>query len=155
PPFSYLSAEERSEFIKKRFYQSITQRLIPEFWRTIVQGMIRMGNQLSYLGYYNDPRTFDSVGYLPFSKRADTAQRIKDNPLPERIPLRVYTPAEITTETLEGDVVIIGSGAGASVLALGLIKAGRNVLMLERGNYVDPTTFSEDEVEMLTKLYRD
>jgi choline dehydrogenase-like flavoprotein len=155
PPFSYLSAEERSEFIKKRFYQTITLRLVPEFWRTIVQGMIRMGNQLSYLGYYNDPRTFDSVGYVPFSKRPDTPQRLRDNPLPERLPLRVYTPSDITTDTLEGDVVIIGSGAGASVLAHGLVKAGRNVLMLERGNYFDPSTFSEDEVEMLTKLYSD
>jgi choline dehydrogenase-like flavoprotein len=155
PPFSYLNAEDRLAFLRKRFYQEVTLRLVPEFWRTLVQGMIRMGKQLSYLGYYNDPRTFDSVGYVPFSKRKDFAQRLKENPEPEPAPLKVSTPGDVSSEVLEGDVVIIGSGAGASVLAHGLVKAGRDVLMLERGNYVDPKTFSEDEIEMLTKLYSD
>jgi len=155
PPFSYLSAEDRTRFLRKRFYRDVTRRLVPEFWRTIVQGMIRMGNQLSYIGYYNDPRTFESVGYVPFSQRTDTPDRLLKNPPPPRTPLKVYTPADISAQTLEGDVVIIGSGAGASIMAHGVIKAGRSVLMLERGDYVDPVKFSEDEVEMLTKLYSD
>jgi choline dehydrogenase-like flavoprotein len=155
PPFSYLRADARLAFIRKRFYRDVALRLVPEFWRTIVQGMIRMGKQLCYLGYYNDRRTFESVGYIPFSKRADTPEKLKELPNPERLPLRVLTPSEIDGDSLEGDVVIVGSGAGASVLAHGLVRAGRSVLMLERGDYVDPSTFSEDEAEMLTKLYSD
>jgi choline dehydrogenase-like flavoprotein len=155
PPFSYMNPEDRLNFLKRRFYQDVTRRLVPPFWRTLVQVMIRIGKQLSYIGYYNDPRTFESVGYVPFSKRNPAAQEIKQGLAKERKPLRVYAPSDITGERLTGDVVIIGSGAGASVLAEGLLKAGREVLMLERGDYVDPTTFSEDEVEMLGKLYHD
>ncbi|MEK6572389.1 MAG: GMC family oxidoreductase, partial [Bacteroidota bacterium] len=155
PPFSYMNSEDRLSFIKRRFYQDVTLRLVPSFWRMIVQGMIRMGKQLSYLGYYNDPRTFESVGYIPFTQRSDRAQKIKQSPIGERLPLRVHTASEIVTETLKGDVVIIGSGAAASVLAHGLAKKGREVLMIERGDYTDPSQFSEDEVDMISKLYAD
>jgi len=153
PPFSYMNSIDRLTFLKKRFYQDVTMRLVPPFWRTLVQAMIRMAKQLSYVGYYNDPRTFESVGYVRFSERNPDAQRIKQRQ--PRKPLRVYKPEDITTDKLSGDVVIIGSGAGASILAEGLLRAGREVLMLERGDYVDPTTFSEDEIEMLGKLYHD
>lgn len=155
PPLSYLDTEERLSFIKRRFYQDVTFRLVPPFWRMIVQGMIRMGKQLSYLGYYNDPRTFESVGYVPFSQRPDTPHRIAERPVQKPEPLLVSTPSEITSETLVGDVVVIGSGAAASVLAHGLAEQGREVLMLERGDYVDPSQFTEDEVEMISNLYAD
>jgi choline dehydrogenase-like flavoprotein len=155
PPFSYMNANDRLSFLKRRFYRDVTMRLVPPFWRTLVQAMIRMAKQLSYVGYYNDPRTFESVGYVPFSKRNPAAQGIKQELIKTRKPLRVYTSSDITSDKLTGDVVIIGSGAGASVLAEGLLKAGREVLMLERGDYVDPGTVSEDEIEMLGKLYHD
>lgn len=155
PPLSYLNAEDRSAFLTGRFYQDVTIRLSPPFWRMIIQGMIRMSKQLTFLGYYNDPRTFASVGYVPFSKRSDAPERLKGFPVPPRHPLIVEDPASIFTERLEGDVIVIGSGAAASVLSYGLAKAGRKVLMLERGDFIDPTQFSEDEVEMLAKLYAD
>ncbi len=114
-----------------------------------------MGKQLSYLGYYYESRKFESVGYIPFSQRSDRAQKIRPSPIAERLPLRLHTASEIVTETLKGDVVIIGSGAAASVLAHGLAKTGREVLMIERGDYTDPSQFSEDEVDMISKLYAD
>jgi choline dehydrogenase-like flavoprotein len=155
PPFSHLRSDDRRAFIKRRFYQEVTGRLVPEFWRTIVQGMIRMGKQLSYLGYYNDKRTFASVGYLPFTERADTAEKLKQSPPPKRLPLHVETASDIRSEVVTADVAIIGTGAAASILAHGLTKAGRDVLMIERGDYTDPSAFTEDEAEMLTKLYCD
>lgn len=155
PPLSYLEPGERLMFLRRRFYQEVTLRLIPEFWRTIVQGMIRMSKQLVYLGYYSDPRTFAAVGYVPFSERPDAASRLKRNPVGKRTPLRVQTAADITSDRITGDVVIIGSGAAASVLAHGLARSGREVLMLERGEFVDPTQFSEDEVDMISRLYAD
>ncbi|HEX8184043.1 MAG TPA: GMC family oxidoreductase [Blastocatellia bacterium] len=154
-PFSHLRAEERLDFIKRRFYQDVTGRLVPEFWRTIVQGMIRMGKQLSYLGYYNDKRTFASVGYVPFTERADTPEKLARSPIPDRQPLHVETPSDIGSEIVTTDVAIIGTGAAASIIAHGLARAGRKVLMLERGDYMAPETFTEDEAEMLTKLYSD
>jgi len=155
PPLTYIRNDERLTFIKRRFYQEVTLRLIPPFWRSLAQGMIRMGKQLCYLGYYSDPATFASVGYVPFSQRPDTAKRIAASPIPERKPLRVQALAEIVTERIRGDVVIVGSGAAASVLAHGLAKAGRSVIMLERGDFVDPSQFTEDEVDMISRLYAD
>jgi hypothetical protein len=150
PPLTYIRNDDRLTFIKRRFYQEVTLRLIPPFWRSLAQGMIRMGKQLCYLGYYSDPATFASVGYVPFSQRPDTAKRIAASPIPERRPLRVQALGEIVTDRIRGDVVIVGSGAAASVLANGLAKAGRSVIMLERGDFVDPSQFSEDEVDMIS-----
>ncbi len=154
-PLSYMHPDERYAFLTRRFYQDVTARIAPPFWRMIVQGMIRMAKQLSFLGYYNDRRSFASVGYVRFSERSDVAARFAQSPPPQRNPLRVQGPSDIATDTLESDVVVIGSGAAASILSYGLAKAGRQVLMLERGDFVDPTQFTDNEVEMLSRLYAD
>lgn len=155
PPLSHLEPQDRLEFLRKRFYQDVTRRLVPEFWRQIVQGMIRMGKQLSYLGYYNDQRTFASVGYVRFTEREDTPKKLAHQEPQEPLPLYVQTHSDITTEILTADVVIIGSGAAASILANRLTHRGRQVLMLERGDHEVPGTFTEDEADMLTRLYGD
>jgi choline dehydrogenase-like flavoprotein len=156
PPFSYMSAPDRLKFLKKRFYRDVQRRLVPGFIRTFVQAAIRMAKQLCYLGYYADARTFASVGYVPFSLRPDRADRIRKSPLPPRAPLHTLKPSDIANEVVTGDVVIIGSGAAASVLAHEILaQGGRSVLMLERGEHVDPSQFTEDEVEMLSRLYAD
>ena len=155
PPFSYMSPNDRLRFLKKRFYQDSTRSVLPEFMRMLIQAAIRMAKQLCYLGYYGDERTHESIGYVPFSERPDTIAKLKASPSPQRKPLHVIRPEEIDGETLSGDVVIVGSGAAASILAHNLVRAGREVLMLERGDHVDPTEFTEDEVEMLSRLYRD
>jgi choline dehydrogenase-like flavoprotein len=51
--------------------------------------------------------------------------------------------------------VIIGSGAGASILAYGLVEQGKHVLLVERGNYEDPQTYTQAEMEMISRLYAD
>ncbi len=155
PPFTYMRKEDRLEFLKKRFYQEVTFRLVPEFWRIFVQAMIRMAKQLCYMGYYNDERTFNSVGYIPFSKRQDREDRIKTFPIQERKVLYTMSEPDINSNKISGDVVIIGSGAAASVLANGLIKNGRQVLMIERGEHKDPSDFSENEIDMVSQLYAD
>ncbi|MFN0016173.1 MAG: GMC family oxidoreductase N-terminal domain-containing protein [Saprospiraceae bacterium] len=148
-PFSHMNAPDRLTFIKRRFYQNITDRSVTRFWAEIVQGMIRMGKQLCYMGYYNDPKTYPTVGYVPFSQRAQL-------PAPHTPkPLSVLLPADIRTETMTVDVVVIGTGAAGALLAKGLADGGRQVLLLERGDYVPPGQFSEDEIEMLSKLYSD
>jgi choline dehydrogenase-like flavoprotein len=155
PPFSHQSADDRKRFITRRFYHDVERRLVPGFWRDLVQGMIRMAKQLTYLGYYNDPRSFDAVGYVPFSRRPEFAERILASPLREHLPLAVTRAADLTSATVEGDVVIIGSGAAGSVLAHELAQQGRDVLLLERGGHERQETFVEDEVEMLSRLYAD
>lgn len=154
-PLSYLHREERRRFVRRALYEDVDRRLLPEWFRTLVQGMTHLGSQLVYLGYYNDPRSFPSVGYQPFLDRQDAAQRLLDSPSPPRLPLRTLTPADVMQEELTADVVVIGTGAGGSILADQLVRAGHDVLMLERGRHVDPSTFTTDEVDMLGRLYQD
>lgn len=154
-PFSELDDATRLEHIKRHFNKEVLLRLVPEWWRGLVQAMIRICQQLTYLGYYNDARSFESVGYVRFSERP----RYRTLPIPprQRHPLDVQTPDSTTSgsPTIDADVCIIGSGAAGAMLAYHIAKAGRDVLIVERGRYVEPRAFTEDEVDMVGKLYSD
>lgn len=55
--------------------------------------------------------------------------------------------------TLEADVVIVGSGAGGGVVAAELARAGRSVVVLEAGPFVDERSMPTDEVDAFSRLY--
>ncbi|HVO75995.1 MAG TPA: GMC family oxidoreductase [Ignavibacteriaceae bacterium] len=155
PPLPYISPERRLEFLKSRFYRDVESRMIPEFWRVIVQGMIRIAKQMCYIGYYNDKRTFPSIGYVPFSERKDKTERLTKSPVVKSPELFVKSEKDIKEESVDADAVIVGSGAAASILAKRLIEKGRKVLMVERGNHEIPETFTENEMEMVSRLFQD
>jgi choline dehydrogenase-like flavoprotein len=150
-PLPELSAPARTEFIRTRFYREPGRRNTLRFLKPILQAFMRVGHQLTNLGYYNDPRTHASIGFTPFSKRV----RLRDLHLPVRAPhpLHVLRPGDIASETLKTDVCIIGSGAGGGILGYSLAERGREVLVLERGAYVEPRFFVEDELQQLGSLY--
>ncbi|MGZ5342690.1 MAG: FAD-dependent oxidoreductase, partial [Solirubrobacterales bacterium] len=154
PTLALMSAEERLAFVKQRFLVAIEERRIGRLRRRFVQAMIRLGQNMVYLGYYSDERTFDSVGYEPFSKRARYAEAMKRVEL-DRPSVKAMVPGDVEGSEIEADVVIIGSGAAGAMLAYRLAESGRDVLILERGLHVDPKDFSENEVEMISKLYAD
>ncbi|MBC8144631.1 MAG: GMC family oxidoreductase N-terminal domain-containing protein, partial [bacterium] len=93
----------------------------------------------------------ESVGYVPFSKRPETPL----SPPEPRKPLPVTHPTQVDSDTINADVVIIGTGAGASLLAHSILRENpnREILMLERGDYIDRSEMNEDEIDMLSKLY--
>lgn len=154
PPLTYLSAKKRRDFLEDRFYKEVY--IVPAFWGNLVKVMIRVSKQMAYLGYYNDERTFKSIGYKRFSQRDDTIEKITKNPPTERKILKVLNSSDLeNVEELNGDVIIIGSGAAGSILAHNLAEKGREVIMLERGEHTDPSQMNEDEVQMLSKLYSD
>jgi choline dehydrogenase-like flavoprotein len=156
PPTSYMRAADRKTFLERHFYQGVALRMAPPFIRMLVQAMIRMGKQLCYMGYYNDKRVHPSVGYEPFSERADSAARLADLPYENIQPLQVENEKDVKGDSIDWDgVVIIGSGPGASVLAHGLAEKGIPVLMLERGEHTDTKEFTEDEIDMVSRLYAD
>jgi choline dehydrogenase-like flavoprotein len=66
-------------------------------------------------------------------------------------PIRTLSVTQDTE--LTADVVVIGSGAGGSVVAAELAAAGREVVVLEMGEYLDEADFTGMEAEMTPKLF--
>lgn len=154
PPLSRMKRDKRRAFIEKRFLRAIERRTLLPFVRGPLLAGIRFVQQMSFLGYYSDPRSFRETKYKPATKRDRFKAAIAADPLPR--PDRVETiPHADVTSVMEAEVVIVGSGAAGATLAYRLAEAGKKVLVLERGRHVDPEDFSEDEVTQITTLYED
>ncbi|HEY5435434.1 MAG TPA: GMC family oxidoreductase N-terminal domain-containing protein, partial [Candidatus Limnocylindrales bacterium] len=74
-----------------------------------------------------------------------------DMPSPSRVTVR--TPR--AGETIEADVVVIGSGAGGGVTASILAAAGKRVVVLERAAMVTEAGFGGPELDGLGALFLD
>ena len=128
----------------------------------LLDAMMRFNMQLVYLGYYGDHRVWKrdaegrGIAYTPFSERPKDFEVRPRRPYP---PLNVMTPDVLESQGIDrisdADVVIIGSGAAGATLAEQLLEKGRRVLLLEKGRYVHPDDFSEDEIDMISRLYAD
>lgn len=64
------------------------------------------------------------------------------------LPLTVLKDTELSC-----DVVVIGSGAGGGLAAGMLAEAGFEVILLEKGNYLNESDFNQREVEMIQRTY--
>ena len=154
PPFALMTPERRLDFIERCFINDVVERRLPGGIRRTVQSMLVAAQQLAIIGYYADPRTASSTGYVPFSKRKRYAKAIKKLPT-DRPVLEVSEPNEVDAERITADVAIIGSGAAGSVLAYRLAERGREVVLLEGGKHVDPKDFTEDERVQFSRLFAD
>jgi choline dehydrogenase-like flavoprotein len=152
PPLPELEPAERRDYIEQRFYREAGERRILRPLRTLLQGFTRVGHQLSVLGYYNDPRVHPTIGFQPFSRRPRRPGEIL--PAPRRHPLVVERPWDRDDEVRHAEVCVIGSGAGGAIVAYTLAERGMNVLLLERGAYVEPQHFAEDELRQIGTLYQ-
>ena len=142
PPFALMSPRARYDYAKKRFERRRLPRPLP----TLARPLILSAQQFVFLGYWGDKRSYPVSRYKRFSDRNPDTEKRKDQPIE-------IAPAP--GDTAEADVVIVGSGAAGSILAYRLAERGRRVLMLERGPYVPPSQFSEDEVDMYLQLYNE
>jgi len=142
-PFPLMSPEGRRRFVERRFIAK-GRVLLPG----AVRAAIRFAIQMVYMGYYSDAATHAATGYVPFSRRGTPPPKVHSR-------LRAEDPDRVAARELEADVVIVGSGAAGGVLADRLVAQGHDVLMIERGDFVDPATFTENETEMYSRLYSD
>jgi choline dehydrogenase-like flavoprotein len=153
PPFALMAADRRLAFIERCFFTDVVERRLPTRLRKLSQGILAGAQQMVIIGYYGDPRTAHSTGYVPFSKRERYARVIKR--VGELATLDVNEPNEVDAERISADVAIVGSGAAGSVLAYRLAERGREVVLLEGGKYVNPRDFSEDERVQFANLLND
>jgi choline dehydrogenase-like flavoprotein len=147
-PLSQLDPQTRRGYLAERF-ERLPRQSRHRFIKHLKQITIRIAQQLVYAGYYGDHRANAVTHYVPFSRRGI------DAPAVGRHPLEVKRPEDIGSSELEAEVCVIGTGAAGSVLAHELAARGHEVLILERGRYVEPRDFNEDEVDMISKLYAD
>jgi len=164
PPISFLSPAARREFIDRNFKRDIVEKrgiyallaaIRFNFAVDVIEAMMRFNMQLSYIGYYSSETVQKAIGYTRFSQREEGK---KAKPIRRYPALNVITPQNLRqsgTDVLTADVVIIGSGAGGAILAERLADQGREVLVLEKGPYVPPDEFTEDEVTQISRLYAD
>jgi choline dehydrogenase-like flavoprotein len=143
-PLSELEPHDRRAFLELHFRKLPRW---PPIAKNLIRAGIRVGQQLSFAGYYNDPATDASVGYRRYRLRNPHEAELR-----RPLELKVERPE---TDVLETDVCIVGSGAGGAILAYELAKDGHDVLVLERGKYVEPRNFTDNEVGMIGELYAD
>ncbi|HEY4327475.1 MAG TPA: GMC family oxidoreductase N-terminal domain-containing protein [Mucilaginibacter sp.] len=155
PLLSLMQPAARLDFLKQRFITDFEFQNLPAWYGQLVQAAIRMTKQICFMGYYSDPAVYESIGYVPFTKRTDFDERRRTFPVvasPAK-DLVALEDADIKTSEITADIVIVGSGAGASILAHQLVAAGRKVLLVERGGLEQPLTFTEDEIDQVSRLY--
>jgi choline dehydrogenase-like flavoprotein len=153
-PLALLDPASRRAVVERRLLPEIESRALLGPVRTLLQASIRFAMQLIYLGYYADPRSHPPTGYERFSRRERAATAPNGRRRPQQ-PLRSLAPESVRDADLTADVVVVGSGAGGSIVAHDLVERGYDVLVLERGLHVDPSDFTEDEADMYSRLYAD
>ena len=70
PPFTLMARRRAPAVPRAALPGDVARRRIGSLRRWLVQGMIRIAQQMVYLGYYGDPRQPGRrCGYMPFSQR--------------------------------------------------------------------------------------
>jgi choline dehydrogenase-like flavoprotein len=68
----------------------------------------------------------------------------------------IHTYRTITeSQSISAECCVIGTGAGGSAAAAMLAEQGREVVLLEAGEFLQPSDFSQREEEMLPRLFYD
>lgn len=148
-PLPLRAPEGRARFLRRHFIDDVAERRLPRPLRPLVQALLRTASQMAYLGYYGDPASWPSIGYVPYASRPGGREpRAEDHPFGRLETL----PAPPRTHY---DTVIVGSGAAGSILAYRFAERGKRVLLLERGPHVDPREFTGDEVHQYLRLYNE
>ena len=93
-----------------------------------------------------DPQTGRNPNWDLFGYPGPTAA-------PPQVPKPIEPLVPDEGQTLEADVVVVGSGSGGSVVAATLAQAGRKVIVLEAGGYHNESDFTGLELPAYQEMY--
>ncbi len=139
--FSKLSPESRERYLQAWRDSPIGLK------RTAFQALKRLALFLAYASMDADGRNpnWEAIGY-------PGPHRSPPTPTPDSLrlaPLRVESDMKVSC-----DAVVVGAGAGGSVIADELAGAGYDVLVIEHGPYETSETFRQNEMRMMQKLFQ-
>lgn len=100
------------------------------------------------LAYFDDPEVHRTLGC---SYGVTPPARLESARWRERIDDAAGLSDD---ETIECEVVVVGTGAGGAPVAAALAERGLAVLMVEEGRYFSRTDFNGKPIDMMEKLYR-
>jgi choline dehydrogenase-like flavoprotein len=136
--FPNLERERREAYLREALAR-------PSWDHDVVVGL----RSLCEMVYAGDPRFRQHVG--DFNEPYKTGV-----PVPPETELRVIHHPELrTSTTVDCDVVIVGSGAGGSIIARELAHAGIDVVVVEEGGPVSRDDFGGPPLHRVVKYYRD
>ena len=145
-PFRAMSPEAREHYLLGWGHSRLPQRRsafgafrkLMTFLAYADPGTEAPNPHLAQMGYRPDdpPVTEDRVAITPFPIPAATGS--SDAPL-----------------VLDADAVVVGSGAGGGIIAAALAEAGRNVVVIEAGLFVDEAAMPRNELDAFDRLYLD
>jgi choline dehydrogenase-like flavoprotein len=143
-PFRALSPAAR-----ERYLLSWAMSPIP-LKRSAFHGLRKLLTFLAYAdpgGDTPNPR-LAAMGYEQ-DERPIAADRTTIRPV--RPPFETGSPDQ--PMQMEADAVVVGSGAGGGVVAAALAEAGRSVVVLEAGPFVDEATMPANELDAYDRLF--
>ncbi|MDA4126147.1 MAG: GMC family oxidoreductase N-terminal domain-containing protein [Thaumarchaeota archaeon] len=115
--------------------------------RTAFQALKRLTLFLAYA-------SMDANGMNPNWAEIGYPGASNDSPVPTPDLLRLR-PLVLDKDSKIGcDVVVVGSGAGGSVIAEELASSGYDVLVVEQGPYETSESFMQNEMRMMQKLFQ-
>lgn len=147
PPISLLFAGSARPFValtqaqREKYLLALANSAIGPF-RQGYQGLKRLAG-LIYFSAIDEQGTNPNWPVLEYAA-----------PSPPPVTSQTITPLVISQNTtLEADVVVIGSGAGGGVVAGELARAGKRVIVLEKGGYNYEGNFTWHEEQAMPGLF--
>ncbi|MGH7526821.1 MAG: GMC family oxidoreductase N-terminal domain-containing protein, partial [Gemmatimonadales bacterium] len=143
--FSRLAAAARRRLVERHLAGPRAGRLLRNIAKI---------KTLFLAGYYGDPATHRSVGFVAVANRP---RNLPPNPPLEPFgrPVLRLGPPQHGESVLAADLCVVGSGAGGAVVAALAAEAGRRVVLLEEGRYVRSAEITHDEPAMSAALYKE